>query len=204
MDTVRMPGPLTRLRRRHGLVRSPLRRRTDRIEAVVSAALVLLAMLVVPLAVTVSLDSYQRSITDAAATRTERTAVTAILEQDPVPRYAPFSDRAVSPPAGAESRWQLPNGWQVTGVLAVSSGKRAGDRIPIWVDRAGRRVDPPLTSGNVLVSALVTGIDMAVLGWLVLWFLWWVVCQVLNRLNDVQWEVQWARTGPGWNHRTWR
>jgi hypothetical protein len=204
MDTMRVPAPLTRLRRRHGLVRSPLCRRTDRIEAVVSAALVLFAALVVPLAVTVALGSYQRGLTDAAATRTERTAVTAILEQDPVPQYAPFSDRAVSPPASAESRWQLPNGRQVAGVLAVSSDKRAGDRIPIWVDQAGKRVDPPLTSKNVFVSALVTGIDMAVLGWMVLWFLWWVVCQVLNRLNDVQWEVQWARTGPGWNHRTSR
>jgi hypothetical protein len=33
MGTVRVPGPLTRLARRHGFTRSSLRRSTDRVEA---------------------------------------------------------------------------------------------------------------------------------------------------------------------------
>lgn len=45
MSTGRAPGPLTRLARRHGLVRSPLRRTTDRIEAAVTAVLVIDAQL---------------------------------------------------------------------------------------------------------------------------------------------------------------
>jgi hypothetical protein len=130
--------------------------------------------------------------------------VTAILEQDAVSQYAPFSDRGVPSTASAEARWQSLNGHQVKGRLQVTPDKRAGDRIPIWVDRTGQRVAAPLTAGNLLVSAVVTGIDLLLLGWLLLWLLWWAVCQVLNRLNAVRWEVRWARTGPGWSHRTWR
>jgi hypothetical protein len=203
MDSVRVPGPLTRLRRRHGLVRSPLRRRTDRIEAVVTAALALLAVAVVPVAVTVGLGSYERGMAEAQATSAQRTQVSAILEQDAAAQYAPFGDRGVPPPASARAHWQLPGGQQGTATLRVAPDQRAGDRIPVWVDQAGKRVDPPLTPGNVFVSAYVTAIDLVVLGWLVLGFLWWAVCRVLKRLNAVRWEVQWARTGPGWSHRTW-
>lgn len=203
MDGIRVPGLPTRLRRRHGLVRSPLRRRTDRIEAMVTAVLALLAVAVVPVAVTLALDSYQRGIAEAQATGAQRTQVTAILEQDAVAQYVPFGDRGIPPQAGAQARWQLPDGQQRTARVPVAADNRAGDRIPIWVDQTGTRAQPPLTSANALVSAWVTGIDVVVLGWLVLWFLWWAVCHVLQRLNAVRWEVQWARTGPGWSHRTW-
>jgi hypothetical protein len=203
-DSVRVPGPVTRMRRQHGLVRSSLRRRTDRIEAVVTAVLALLAVVTVPVAVTVGLGSYERGIAEVQATSAQRTKVSAVLVQDPVAPYAPFSDRGAPPPASAAARWQLPNGQPGSGTLRVSADRRAGDRIPIWVDQTGKQVDPPLTAGDVVVSAYVTGIDVILLGWLVLGFLWWAVCQVLRRLNAVQWELQWARTGPGWNHRTWQ
>lgn len=204
MDTVGVPGPLTRLRRRQGLVRSSLRRRTDHIEALVTVVVALLAVVVVPVAVMVALGSFQRGLADAAAASAQRTAVTAILEQDALPQYTPLGDHGGSPVVSAVARWQLANGQQGRGILRVSSGKRAGYRIPIWVDQTGQRVAPPLTSGTVFVSALMTGVDLTFLGWLVLGLLWWAVCRVLNRVNAVRWEIQWARTGPGGNHRTWR
>jgi hypothetical protein len=45
MGAVRVPGPVTRLARRHGLTRSPLRRSADRVEAAVTAMTVVLALL---------------------------------------------------------------------------------------------------------------------------------------------------------------
>jgi universal stress protein family protein len=29
-------------------------------------------------------------------------------------------------------------------------------------------------------------------------------CRVLSRINSAWWDVQWARTGPGWSRRTWQ
>ena len=45
MSTVRVPGPLTRLARRHRFTRSPLRRSTDRVEPAVTAGAAVVALL---------------------------------------------------------------------------------------------------------------------------------------------------------------
>ena len=66
MSTVRVPGPLTRLVRRHGFTRSPLCRSTDRVEAGITAALAVLALLTVLVATVFAINVYQRARTEAA------------------------------------------------------------------------------------------------------------------------------------------
>jgi hypothetical protein len=60
MSTGRAPRLLIRLARRHGLVSSPLRRTTDRIEAAMTLVLVVLAVLVVPAAILIARGTYHR------------------------------------------------------------------------------------------------------------------------------------------------
>jgi hypothetical protein len=204
MSTGRVPGLLTRLARRHGLVRTPLRRTTDQIEAAVTVALAVLAVLVVPLATTIAMGTYQRELAQAAATAAPRTAVTAVLLTNAQLRPATSSSAHRVAPATAPARWQLPNGQQRSAPLWVGADRHAGDRVPIWIDQHGNRTDPPETPGHRIVNALIIGIDLMVGGWLLLGALWWTVCRVLSRINAAWWEVQWARTGPGWSHRSWQ
>jgi hypothetical protein len=202
MSTGRAPGLLTRLARRHGLVRSPLRRTTDRIEAAVTVVLVVLAVLVVPAAILIARGIYHRELTEAAAMATHRTAVTAVLLTDAQLQHAGSAEPNSATTALA--RWQLPHGQQRSAPLWVGADRHAGDRVPIWIDQHGNRTDPPETPGFMLVTALVIGVELILGGWVLLWALWRVLCSVLNRINATWWDVQWARTGPGWSRRTWQ
>jgi hypothetical protein len=204
MSTVRAPGSLTRLARRHGLVRSSLRRTTDRIEAAVTAVLASLALLVVPLATLIAMGSYHHERAEAAATAAQRTAVTAVLLTDPEPQHTTSSARGLSAEITAPARWVLPGGQQHSAPLQVGADRHAGDRVPIWIDRYGNRTDPPPNLGCMIVNAAAIGFDLTLGGWMLLGVLWWAVCRGLGRINAAWWDVQWARTEPRWSHRPWR
>lgn len=204
MRTVHIPGRLTRFVRGHGLVGSALCRRTDRVEAVVVVVLALLAMVMAPLAATIALGVYQRDTVEAAASTAQRTKVTATLVENAVQHRVPSAERGGSPPASARVQWEFPQGQLESEILPVAAGQRAGDQVAIWVDRAGHHADAPMTHGDTLVSALVIAVDVVLLGWLLLGLMWWMVSRGLNRINAAQWDVEWARHGPGWSHRSWQ
>jgi hypothetical protein len=88
MSTVGVPGPMTRLARRHGLTHSPLRRSTDRVEAGITAALAVLALLTVLLATVIAMSTY-RVQTKAATKAAQQSPVTAVLLTNPA---VPFTD----------------------------------------------------------------------------------------------------------------
>lgn len=201
MSTVRAAGSLTQLARRHGLVRSPLRRTTDRIEAAVTAVLAILALLVVPLATLIAMGIYHHERAEAGARDAQRAAVTAVLLTDPEPQQATSSEQGLSAEITARARWVLPNGQQRSAPLGVGADRHAGDRVPIWIDRYGNRTDPPPNLGCMIVNGAVIGFDLMLGGWMLLGALWWAVCRVLGRINAAWWEVQWARTEPRWSHR---
>ena len=201
MSTVRAPGALTRLARRHGLARSPLRRTTDRIEAAATAVVTILALLVVPLAVVIAMGSYHHELSEARTREAQPTTVTAVLLTDPQPQRATSFERGLSAGITARARWVLPNGQQRSAPLQVDADRHAGDRVPIWIDRYGNRTDPPPNLGCMIVNGAVIGFDLMLGGWMLLGALWWAVCRVLGRINAAWWEVQWARTEPRWSHR---
>jgi hypothetical protein len=201
MSTVRAPGSLTRLARRHGLVRSSLRRTTDHIEAAMTAVLAILALLVVPLATTIATGSYHHERAEAEARNAEHTTVTAVLLTDPELQHATSSEQGLSAEITAPARWVLPNGQQHSAPLPVGTDHHAGDRVPIRIDRYGNRTDPPPTPGVMIINAGVIGFDLMLGGWMLLGALGWAVCRVLGRINAAWWDVQWARTEPRWSHR---
>lgn len=204
MSTVCAPGPLARLARRHGLVRSPLRRTTDRIEAAVTVTLTVVAVLVVLLATITAMRTYHRDLTHAAVTAAQETSVTAVLLTNAELANTTSSEQGVASETTALARWQLSNGQQRNAPIWVGANLHAGDRMSIWIDQHGNRVDPPETPGFIIANAAVLGVDVVIGGWLALGALWWIVCRVLSRINMAWWDVQWARTEPGWNRRTWQ
>lgn len=204
MGTVCAGGPLTWLVRRHGLVRSVLRRRTDRVEAAVTAALAVAAVVVAVVAILVAMGSYQRQLTQAAVTAARETPVTAVLLTDAQLPDTPPAENNVTTGTTAVARWPLPHGQQRSAPLWVGANLHAGDRVAIWIDQHGTRTDPPPSPGSMIADAVALGVVLVLGGWLVLGALWWAVCRVLGRVNAAGWELQWARTEPGWSHRTWQ
>lgn len=195
--------PLSMLARRHGLVRSPLRRPTDRVKGVLAMVLAVLAVLVVPLALSMATGAYHRELAEAAVRTTERTMVTAVLTSDAAVQGSPAARWETPPRAVAPARWRLPDGRAGSGQLPVAVGQRAGAQLPIWVDHEGNRTQPPQTREAAVTTALVIGIDVVILGWLSLGVLWWTAGQVLDRINAAWWDVQWARIGPRWSRQSW-
>lgn len=202
MSTVGVPGPLTRLVRRHGFTRSPLRRSTDRVEAGVTAALVVLALLAVLLAVVVAINVHHREQAEAATKAAHQTSVSAVLLTDAAVPLVDSSGQGVVGQATALARWPLPNGQQRTAPLWVSADRHTGDRMSIWIDQQGNRIDPPQTVSSMIAGAVAYGIGLVAAGWVLLGLLWWAACHLLGRINAAWWELDWARTGPGWSHRT--
>lgn len=204
MSTARVPGPLTRLARRHGLTRSPLRRNTDRVEAVVTVVVAVLALLAMLLAVVIARGGYQRAQTEAATKAAHQTVVTAVLLTDAAVPLANVPEQGVAAEPTALARWPLPNGQQRTAPLGASAERHAGDRMSIWIDQHGNRVDPPATPSSMIADAAANGVALLAGGWALLGSLWWAACRVLGRINATWWDVQWARTGPGWSRRSWQ
>ncbi len=202
MSTVRVPGPLTRLVRRHGFTRSPLCRSTDRVEAGLTAALAVLALLTVLIATVFAINVYQRAQTEAATKTAQQTPVTAVLLTDAALPPADSPEQGVPGDTTALARWQPPNGQQHTAPLWVSADRHAGDRMSIWIDQQGNRVDPPATAWSMTADAVAYGIALLASGWVLLGLLWWAVCHVLGRINAAWWDLDWERTGPGWSRRT--
>lgn len=204
MGAGQAPGPVLRLLRGHGLVRSSMRRSTDRVEGWVLRVLATLAVLVVPLAMGVATGVYQRDTARAAAEAAERSLVRAVLVSDAVAPQAPSTQRGAPHESTALVHWQLPDGRQGGARVPVSANQRAGDRVQIWVDRAGDRAAAPRAPGEIRTAAWVVGVDLVLAGWLLLGGLWWGALRVLERINTESWRAEWARTEPGWSRRSWQ
>jgi hypothetical protein len=203
MSTIRAPGPLTRLARRHGLVRSPLRRTTDRVEAAVAVTVTILAVLVVVVATITAMRTCHRDLIQAAATAAQGTSVTAVLLSNTELQYGTSVEQGRTTGTTALARWSLPDGQQRVAPLWVGANLHAGDRMAIWINQRGNRADPPDTPAFIIANAALIGVDVVVGGWVALGALWWTVCRLLSRINAARWDVQWAHTEPGWSHRTW-
>jgi len=163
-----------------------------------------LALLTVLLATIIAMSTYQRAQTQAAVKAAQQTLVTAVLLTDAAVPLADAPEQGVPVDTTAVARWPLPNGQQRTAPLWVGADRHAGDRIAIWVDQHGNRVDPPETPAIMLANAVANEVALLAGGWVLLGLLWWAVCHVLDRINAAWWELEWKHTGPGWSRRTWQ
>src|SRR5436190_94647 len=133
-----------RLGRRLGFGRSPLRRRTDRIEAWLALAVAAVLLVAGPFAVwRASAAAY-----GAAASEVKRDKqdlgfqVTAVLQDDPV-KYL-VSDGDGPPQQGAvPARWTGPDGSVHSGQIIPGPGTRSGAAVVISTDRRGSLFAPP-------------------------------------------------------------
>jgi hypothetical protein len=195
-------GRLARLARRMGLGRNPLRRRTDRIEALISAALLTVFLVGAPLlGISLGRWVHQGGLSEQRAQQSWHQTPAVLLATAPaVPRYAFRVSWQNAAPVPA--RWSGPGGQPRSGEVPAPPGSRAGQLVKVWVDGSGRVTGPPLL-GAELTRRVVGAEVAATLGLgVVLLAVAFVVRWLLDRRRLRDWEAGWASTGPRWTrHR---
>ncbi|TCC49060.1 hypothetical protein E0H75_21190 [Kribbella capetownensis] len=187
------------LARRLGFGRSPLRRRLDRIQSLVVLTAVLVAVLMIPVAVTVSsrvTDSIERSDAVRRATLTQVQA--RALEETP----------PAIPEAGAEATsrvrvsWTDPAGWLHEGRANVPLGTAKDAEVTIWLDQSGAIATPPRRPGDGAAVGGAVGLSTAMVSWLLIAGLARLSVVPLDRRRLRDWDREWASVGPRWRHRS--
>jgi hypothetical protein len=181
---------------------NPLARGADRLEGAAVLLSVLLALVLVPVMLTVGSLTYgsldERSEQQASAGR----ETVAVLTKDASPITASTRGDISADDPDVPARWQMPDGTVRTGVVQASNGLKAGAEVSVWLDESGQPMAPPLSTAD----AVMTGVVTALFGWCVAVGLLALACWALHRALDRRryraWQTEWARVEPEWHHRS--
>ena len=192
-----MRAASTRLR---GILRpgtGPLVRATDRAERTAVVVCAVLALLLLPVALTVGSLAYRDLAGTAARDAATHHETVAVLTGD-----APaMSARGLVTGAAPEvtARWRLADGTTRTGTVPAGRGMTAGDTVRLWVDETGTPTGPPLSTSDAVSRAIA----LAAVGWLGAAGLLWLICHCVRVLCERRrmrgWADDWARFEPWWH-----
>jgi hypothetical protein len=175
--------------------RNPLRRRSDRAEAVFVALLLAGLLAGVPAAALTA-----GSWTYGAGVRVEQSQQAGLHQvQATLLEAAPA---ALGQQVLVQARWTAPDGVSRTGqVTVLAAGMPAGSRVPVWTDASGRLHASPLRHSTVSTMAVLVGIWAAIIACLLLAGAWRLADGVLRRRRMAAWEADWRTTAPRWTSR---
>ncbi|MHB1595759.1 MAG: Rv1733c family protein [Streptosporangiaceae bacterium] len=185
--------------------RNPLRRTWDRVQAVITAALIAAFVAGAPF-VAGAAGRWEH----AAAMRAEhaqmasRHRVSAVLEAGAPAASGSGPDRLGTwgnEWPRARARWVAPDGTPHSGLVPIPPGTRAGTSVPVWIGPSGQLADAPLTSAKVsLRSRIATVLGPVVFGLLLL-CAGAVAGFALNRKRLSDWQADWRITAPRWSRQ---
>jgi hypothetical protein len=194
---------LAHLTRRLGFDRNPLRRGTDRLEAVLRLVLLLLVVVAVPAAaVVVGRQADHIALQRAQAQRAADHLVTAVLLKDaPVTGVPdPYSSMQT---AWVTARWQLPGTPARTGEVLAKAGAAKGSTVPVWVDATGQLTSSPPTHRDIVGDVWVAVAATCFGSLLILMVSATLVHRLLQRRRYSAWDAEWRAAGPRWSgHRS--
>ncbi|MET9121139.1 hypothetical protein [Streptomyces sp. NPDC004528] len=182
---------------------SPLRRRSDVLQAWVGIGVLLAVLAAAPAAMFLVGDTAYRHYTRAAERQRQvREPVVAVLLQD-VPRHPePGSTEEKETLYPVRVRFTDPAGHPRTAKTEARPGLTAGSTLRLWSDPRGRLTGPPLTTDQIrsrcMGWALTGALAVTLLGGLA----YGATDLVLRRRNLAEWDAAWARTAPGWTAST--
>jgi hypothetical protein len=184
-----------------GFDRNPLRRGTDRIEAVLRLVLIILLVAVIPaIAVAAGRWADHQSLHRAQAERAADHQVTAVLLENAQATGVPDPYTSVQT-TWVRARWQPPGQPPRTGEVLAVAGARQGSTVRTWTDSSGAVADPPMEhrviAGYICLAVMIT----CVLSWLVLLAAVLLVRCALDRRRLNAWEAEWRASGPLWSGR---
>ena len=196
-DPVRArPGRMSRLVRWLA-GRNTLRRPVDRIEGTVLVTLTTAFLAALAVASVVGVHTYQSQRAASAGLR----PVVAVLSQ-----ATPLFNDSLAQRGQAEARWRDPGGSEQSAMLTTSTAPgllsaAARARIPIWLDRSGQPVAPPVGRAAMIVNALAACAAVTGAAAMALLACYGLCRLVLDRRRQAAWESAWSLTGPRWTTR---
>jgi hypothetical protein len=176
---------------------NPLRRDLDKLESAVITGLIVAFFIAAPL-----LAIFAAGVVGVAGTREMR----AEQQWKPVPAVLKQSSAQGSigldgnwDTAWVKAQWTMPGGAQKMGQVAVALNARAGQRVTVWVTRAGLLTHEPLTKAEVaertVMAAVACPAGLAVLLTIAIG----VTRVVAYRRRMACWAREWEATGPRWS-----
>ncbi|HEY6311077.1 MAG TPA: hypothetical protein VIY52_09765 [Streptosporangiaceae bacterium] len=198
----RQPGArLARYARRLGFDRNPLRRRTDRAEAAIRLATMVLLLVAVPIAAIVAgRQADHLALRHAHAQQAAEHEVTAVLLQRAQATGVPDPYTSVQM-TYVLARWQSSGQPPRSGQVLAPAGAPAGSTVTVWIDASGAVVSPPPDhrdiAGDVTIAAVVAGLiaSLLLLGSNAL------ARRGLDRRRLNAWDAEWRAAGPLWTGR---
>ena len=179
------------------LRRNELRRSSDRIEAIVVAALLAAFAAAVVVAALLADHVYQSEQATAASLRES----VAVLSWPGAVTETPILHQAT-----AMGTWRLSDGTARTGPLTTDVvpgiyGQRAGASVQLWLGQSGDPAPPPQGAAGMAVGATMAALGVIVGAAAVLGLSYRLCQRGLDRRRLANWSSAWAVTGPRWTSR---
>jgi hypothetical protein len=191
----------SRLARWLGFDRNPLRRGTDRVEAVLRLMLVILLVAGVPVAaVAAGRWADHQALHWAQAQRAANHQVTAVLLRDAPATGTPGPYTSIQG-SWVPARWQPAGQSPRTGLVYAVAGARKGSTVRIWIDPSGAITDPPPGHREVVGDVCIAVTLTCLASGLVLLTVWTLGRRALDRGRLSAWEAEWRASGPLWTGR---
>ncbi|MGW7538775.1 Rv1733c family protein [Amycolatopsis sp. NPDC054798] len=171
--------------------RGSVARPSDRIQSGLLLVAVLVGLAAVPFAAAAGSELYATQKPVSAEQTAQRSVTTAQLLADGPATTVSGRSGVVANSAPTDAVWQVPDGSRRVGKVAADEGARRGDRITIWVDRAGNPVPPPLSAAAVLVDAVCAALGLWVSVCLLLALVYGGTVFALNRHRMAEWQREW-------------
>ncbi|WP_405873689.1 hypothetical protein OHB11_33255 [Streptomyces zaomyceticus] len=183
---------------------NPLRRTTDLVEAWGAFVALALLCLVAPLTGWAAGASAHGSLQRAVRTQQEQRVPTTARVVRPAER--PAGGPSTAEAAGEErlrrsvvARWTAPDGSARTGTVTTARRQSTpGSAFPLWTDRHGRPVAPPMNADTALAHAVVAGLTAALLAGLMVETVRRLAVRRLVLTRYARLDRAWAATGPDW------
>jgi hypothetical protein len=190
----------TKLSRKYGWDRNPLRRRSDLVAAWLLPAAVAVFLILGTVGVLV-IGAVLRADNAAAwrhADKDWQSIRGVLLQAAPGPAQADHG--ANNWPVPTKARWTY-DGVRHIGTIPAIAGSTVTSPVTIWVDRKGHVQTPPLNAtqlgGRILESRVVILTMLA----LILTFATGAVYRALDRRQVNSWEAEWMAVEPRWSDK---
>jgi hypothetical protein len=196
-----------RLVRRIWPRRNMLMRRVDWIEVVLRLAVLTVAIVLVPIALTLGSETYASQVRAGEEQSRARHQATATLIQDApgapggIGGESTTSATSATGRSAVRARWRLPNGTERFGTVQVPDGLRNGTDVSIWLDEAGNPAAEPLRPDRAAAGGIVVAVGSWTIGVGLLIALLVIAHILMNRRRAEGWRRAWARVEPDWSHR---
>lgn len=200
--TATRDGRLRRAVRVFTLGSGPLKRRSDRLQAV-ARVVVVIAVATAPALAVAAATATTADLESVAATQAaDRKASHALVLRDAPVRTD--TENAEYPPVvtvATSGQWIAPDGAVHEGTVRVRPGTRAGTSVPVWVGSDGELTTAPLDPASIQGSAMAVGALVLAGVPVPVWTLYFFLCFALDARRERAWEKGWAAVEPVWGTR---